>query len=174
MEHSFFYCNGGILKFLFYRSVYVFHFGGISRLGGRRFIRISESNAVKQPVSFGKFQSFEVFGSFGRIGHKACGACQTAGAYAHRPGGKYHILTQQSAVYLRAVVRSIISDEHYRGRIAEHILEIGVFRCFRVLLLEDFTYPVQEFRVVYYAYRPGLFVLTVGGVDAALQDYGSM
>lgn len=144
MEHSFFYCNGGILKFLFYRSVYVFHFGGISRLGGRRFIRISESNAVKQPVSFGKFQSFEVFGSFGRIGHKACGACQTAGAYAHRPGGKYHILTQQSAVYLRAVVRSIIPMNTTVGALRNIFLKLGSSAAFGFFCLKISLTPFRN------------------------------
>lgn len=63
MGHSFFCCT----------SIYVFHLGGISRFGGRRFVRIAESDAIEQLVAFGEFQSFEVFGSFGRVGDEACG-----------------------------------------------------------------------------------------------------
>ena len=160
----------GILKFLFYRSVYVFHFGGISGLR-QAFDPDIQSNAVKQPVSFGKFQSFEYSAASGVSVIKRVGLARQQEPMPIDQRGKYHILTQQSAVYLRAVYEVSFPMNTTVGGIAEHILEIGVFRCFRVLLLEDFTYPVQEFRIVYYAYRPGLFVLTVGGVDTALQDY---
>ena len=72
MGHSFFCCT----------SIYVFHLGGISRFGSRRFVRIAESDAIEQLVAFGEFQSFEVFGSFGRVGDEACGACQATGTYS--------------------------------------------------------------------------------------------
>ena len=157
-------------SFFCWTAIYVFHLGGISRFGGRRFVRIAESDAIEQLVAFGEFQSLEVFGSFGRVGDEACGACQATGTYSHRPGCQYHILTQQPAVNLGTVIGGVIADEHHSGRIAEHILEIGISRRLGVLLFEHFAHSVEKLRIVHYAYCPGLFVLSCGGIDASVQD----
>lgn len=63
-----------------------------------------------------------------------------------------------------------MADEHHSGRIAEHILEIGISRRLGVLLFEHFAHSVEKLRIVHHAYCPGLFVLSVGGIDATVQD----
>ena len=55
------------------KSIDEFYLCRITGFGSGRFVRIAESDAIEQLVAFGEFQSFEVFGSFGRVGDEACG-----------------------------------------------------------------------------------------------------
>ena len=63
-----------------------------------------------------------------------------------------------------------MGNERHGGRIAEHILERGIFGSLGIGILVDFGYAVDEFRIVHHTNFPGLLVHSVGGIDSAFQD----
>lgn len=166
MHTSFFLHRKGCQTLFLVDELY---FLGITRFGIRCLIGIAEGYAVQQFVAFAEVQFLQILGCFGRF-HKAGRSAQTARSDAHGLCRKYHVAAQQTAVYLRAVVRRVVGDKYYRGGIAKHVLERRIFSSFRICFLVELRYTVDKLRIVHYAYFPRLFIHAIGSIDATFQD----
>ena len=133
---------------------YILHLVPGTLFGCRRFVGVSEGNAVKQTVAFAETEFLEIGSCIGIGVDETDGTAQTARTDSHAPGRENHVFSKQSAVNLLAVVTGVVGNEGYGGGIAEHVFERGVFCSLGVGLFIDFCYSVNEFGIVHDAYFP--------------------